>query len=168
MEKSVITTKFNKTGKRVLKIPLDDKVVCAPANRIYRQGRRNIDGEFRRNVKKTEEAYIERMVDFVASYVAGDSASKEDRYKITKFLAEGRLIQFSRWSENLGYIPGIYEVEQEAWQTMLEADKKLDEERKDALYEARSKWYAMKKELWREIDEYIHHECHPEDEKPNR
>jgi hypothetical protein len=67
----------------------------------------------------------------------------------------------------LGYIPGIYEVEQEAWQTMLDASKKLDEERKDALHEARSKWYAMKKELWREVDEYIHHECHPEDDKQN-
>ena len=50
----------------------------------------------------------------------------------------------------------------------MDADKKLWEEREEALYEARSKRDATKKELQREIDEYIHHECHPEDEKPNR
>lgn len=162
MEKLEIPTKFNKTGKRVLRTPLDDRVVCAPANRKYKQACHDIDTEFRRNMKKNDEAYIEKMVDFVASYVASDSASKEDKYKIAKFLAEGRLIQFSHWSEELGYIPGLSEVEEEAWQKMLEGNKKLEEERKDDLHEARSKWYAMKKELWKEIDEYIHHECHPE------
>jgi len=39
MGKVVIRTKFNKTGKRVLKIPLDDRQICAPAHQRYREAR---------------------------------------------------------------------------------------------------------------------------------
>ena len=168
MEKWVIPTKFNKTGKRVLTIPLDYKVVYAPANRRYKQAYYAIEAEFKRNKDKPLKAYIEKMSHFLASYVASDSASKEDRYKITKFLAECRLRQSERWSQQLGDIPGLSEVDQEAWQAYVDADKKLWEEREDALYEARSKDNAMKKELRREIDEYIHHECHPEGDKQKK
>lgn len=169
IEKWVIPTKFNKTGKRVLTIPLDyDKVVYAPANRRYKQDYYAIEAEFKRNKDKPLKGYIEKMSDFLASYVASDSASKEDRYRITKFLAECRLKQSERWSEQLGNISGLSEVDQEAWQAYMEADKRLWEEREEALYEARSRRDAMKKELRREIAEAIHHECHPEGDKQNK
>ena len=87
MDKIVIPTKFNKTGRRVLTTPLQEKSVCAPANLQYKQSYSAIEDEFRRKKDKPLQQYIEEMSHFVASYIASNSPSDEDRYRITKFLA---------------------------------------------------------------------------------
>lgn len=169
MGKILIPTKFNKTGRRVLTTPLHDKSVCAPANRIYRQSYCAIEAEFKRNKDKPLQTYIEEMSHFVASYIASNSASDEDRYRIAKFLAECSLRQTGpiRWSRQLGDIRGLSQVEEKAWQTYVAASNRLEKEKEEALDRARDKCSTMKRALWREISDHIHHQCHPEDDKPN-
>jgi hypothetical protein len=178
MGKIVIPTKFNKTGRRVLTTPLQEKQVCAPANQRYRQSYDAIEAEFIRNKDRPLQAYIEEMSHFIASYIASNSASNEDRYRITKFLAESSLRQTGplaivrrqdseRWSRQLGDIPGLSQVEEEAWQTYVDASNKLEKEREEALNRTGSERDAMKRALWREISDHIHHQCHPEDDEPN-
>ena len=168
MGKIVIPTKFNKTGRRVLTTPLQEKWICAPANRRYRQSCKAIEAEFKRNKDKPLQSYIEEMSHFLASYIASNSASDEDRYRITKFLAKCSLRQSERWSRQLGDIPGLSQVEQEAWQTYMDAFNKLLKEREEALDRASYEHDVMKRALRREIDDHIHHQYHPEDDKPNR
>ena len=179
MGKIVIPTKFNKTGRRVLTTPLQEKWVCTPANRRYRQSYDAIEAEFRRNKDKPLQAYIEEMSHFVASYTASNSASDEDRYRTTKFLAEcslrltgpmaiGGPSDSKRWSRQLGDILGLSQVEEKAWQTYVDASSRLEKEREEALDRARDECSTMKRALWREISDHIHRQCHPEDDKPNR
>jgi hypothetical protein len=179
MDKIVIPTKFNKTGKRVLTTPLKEELVCAPANRRYKQSYYAIEAEFRRNKDKPLQTYIEEMSHFIASYIASNSASDGDRYRITKFLAECNLKQTGpiaivgrqdseRWSRQLGDVPGLSQVEEEAWHAYVDASNRLEKEREEALARARDERDAMKRALWREISDHIHQQCHPEDEKPNR
>jgi len=179
MGKIVIPTKFNKTGRRVLTTPLQGIWVCAPANRRYRQSYCATEAEFKRNKDKPLRPYIEEMSHFVASYIASNSASDEDRYRVTKFLAECSLRQTGpmaiggrsdseRWSRQLGDILGLSQVEEEAWQTYVDTSSKLRKEREEALDRASYARDTMKRALWREISDHIHHQCHPEDDKPNR
>jgi hypothetical protein len=179
MGKIVVPTKFNKTGRRVLAAPLQDKLVCARANRRYKQTYCAVEAEFKRNKDKPLQMYIEEMSHFIASYTASNSASDEDRYRIAKFLAECSLRQtgplavvgrqdYGRWSRQLGDISGLSEVEEKAWQNYVDASYKLEKEREEALDRARDERDAMKRALWREISDHIHHQCHPEDDKPNR
>lgn len=167
MDKIVVPTRFNKTGRRVLKLPLDDKQVCAPANKRYSQSYKAIMDEFNRNMHKPWQAYVERMAEALASYVGSKSASKEDRYKIVKFLAEGRLTE-SASRPQLGDIPDISQEEQEAWETYIEEYGRVDGKWKEDLERASYEHGVEKRALWREISDYYHHECHPEDDEPNR
>ena len=167
MGKIVIPTKSNKTGKRVLKTPLGGKWICAPANRRYSKSCKAIEAEFKRNMHKPWQAYIEKMSEVIASYVGSKSASDEDRYRIIKFLAEGGLTEYAGRPQ-LGDIPGLYQVEQEAWQGYMEAFGKLLKEREEALDRARYEHGVEKRALWKEISDYYQHECHPEDDEPNR
>jgi len=178
MGKIVVPTKFNKTGKRVLTTPLQEKWVCAPANRQYRQAYHAIESEFKKKKDKPLYQYIETMSHFIASYIASSSASNEERYKITKFLAEGSLREIGpmaiggrmnsqRWSQQLGNIPGLSQAEEESWQTYVEESNKLWKRREDALSKASDEHDAMKRALWREISDHIHHQYHPEDDKPS-
>lgn len=167
MEKLRVPTKFNKTGWRDLKIPLDDKQVCAPANRRYRESYKAIMDEFKRNMHKPWQAYVERMAEVLASYVDSKSASKEDTYRIVKFLAEGRLAE-SRGRPELGDIPNISQEEQEAWANYIEEYGKVYGKWKEDLEIASYEHGVEKRALWREITDHIHYQYHPEDKKPNR
>lgn len=166
MGKIRVPTKSNKTGWRVLKLPLDDKQVCAAANKRYRQSYKAIMGEFKRNMHKPWQAYVERMAEVLASYVGSKSASKEDRYRIVKFLAEGRLTE-SADRPQLGDIPDISQEEQEAWETYIEEYGKVDGKWKEDLERASYEHDVEKRALWREITDHIHYQYHPEDKKPN-
>ena len=160
----VVPTKFNKTGKRVLKTPLEDKWVCAPANRRYRESCKAIQAEFKRNMHKPWRAYIERMAQVLASYVGSNSASNEDRYRITKFLAEGRLTE-SAGRPQLGDIPEISQEEEEAWENYIEESSKVFGKWEEGLERASYEHGVEKRALWREITDHIHYEYHPEDDK---
>lgn len=167
MEELRIPTKFNKTGIRVLKTPLEDKWVCAPANRKYRQACKTITDKFDRNEDKPLKEYIEKMSRIIACYVGSESASDEDRYRIIKFLAEGGLTgSKSADRPEIGDIPGLSKMVQEAWQKYMEESSKLWKEREEALEEARYKHGVERRALWREITDHIHYQYHPEDKKP--
>lgn len=167
MGKIVIPTKSNKTGKRVLKTPLEGKWVCAPANKRYSQSYKAIMDEFKRNMHKPWQAYVERMAEVLASYVGSKSASKEDRYKIVKFLAEGRLTE-SAGRPELGDIPDISQEEQEAWETYIEEYGKVYGKWEEDLERASYEHGVEKRALWKEISDYYHHECHPEGDKQKK
>ena len=168
MGKIVVPTKLNKTGKRVLTDPYNDKLVCGPANRRYRQSYIAIEAEFNKNMHKPWQAYIEKMSKVIASYVGSESASDEDRYRIIKFLAEGGLRETALDRPQLGDIPEISQMVQEAWQNYMEAFGKLLKEREEALKRASYEHDVMKRALRREISDYFHHQFHPEDNEPNR
>jgi len=161
-----VPTKFNKTGKRILTDPYNDKLVCAPANRRYRQSCKAIMDKFERNKDKPLKEYIEKMSQVIASYVGSESASDEDRYRIIKFLAEGGLSEYAE-KPPLGDISGLSQMVQEAWQKYNEACGKLWKERDEALKRASYEHDDMKRALRREISDYFHHQFHPEDDKPN-
>jgi hypothetical protein len=165
--KIVIPTKWNKSGKRVLKTPLEGKWVCAPADKRYRESCRAIEAEFKRNMHKPWQAYVERMAEVLASYVGTKSASKEERYRIVKFLAEGRLTE-SAGRPQLGDIPEISQEEQEAWETYIDEYSKVYGKREEDLKRASYEHDVEKRALWREITDHIHYQYHPEDRKPNR
>ena len=167
MGKIVVPTKFNKLGKRVLKTPVEGKWVCAPADRRYRQSCKVIEVEFRRNMHKPWQAYIEKMSQFLASYVGSNSASEEDRYRIIKFLAECKLTE-NGGRPQLGDIPGLSQVEQEARKNYVDAFNKLLKKREEALKRASYEHDVEKRELWKEVEEYLSNQSHPEDDKQNR
>lgn len=151
MGKIVVPTKFNKVGKRVLTTPVEGKWVCAPADRRYRQSRRAIEAEFRSNIHKPWQAYIETMSRFLASYVGSNSASEEDRYRIIRFLAECKLTENADRPQ-LGDIPGLSQVEQEARKTYVNAFNKLLKKREEALKQASYEHDVEKRELWKEVE----------------
>lgn len=173
MEKIVVPTKFNKTGKRVLTIPLDESKICAPAYRIYREARRKARDEWKRKWDSTKQTYVESVAHWIASYIARDSTPVTEKYKIAKFLAEQNLAErgpmnitgpgsSQRWSIQLG-IPELSSVEEEAWEVYVAASNRADAERDSAFAKAESAHDDMKRALWREISDHIHHQYHPED-----
>jgi hypothetical protein len=167
MDEIVVPTRFYKTGRRRLKLPLDDKQVCAPANRRYRQSYKAIEAEFHSNMHKPWQAYFERMTEVLASYVSSESASKEERYRIVKFLAEGRLTE-SADRPQLRDIPGISQEEEEAWEAYMEERGKVYGKWKEGLERASYEHDVEKRALRREVTDHIHYQYHPEDKKPNR
>ena len=173
MEKIVVPTKFNKTGKRVLKTPLDEKQIHAPAFRLYKKAYRKAQDEWKRKWDSAQQTYVESMAHWIASYIARDSTSVAERYKVTKLLAELSLVQrgpvpipgrvdSERWSIQLG-IPELSDVEREAWETYLAVSNKADAEKDAAFAKAKSTCDDMKRALQREISDHIHHQYHPED-----
>jgi len=176
MDKIVVCTKFNKTGKRILTTPLQEKQVCAPANRRYRQSYYSIESEFKKKKDEPLYRYIEEMSHFIASYVASSSATHEQRYKITKFLAEGSLretgpiaiggrMDSARWSRQLIDILGLSQAEEKLWETYVKESNELWEWRKEALKKASNEHDAMKRALWREVSNQIHRKFHPQNDK---
>lgn len=173
MEKIVVPTKFNKTGKRVLSFPLEEERICAPAYQQYRKAYRAAQDEWKRKWDSAEQTYVESVAHWIASYIARDSTSVAERYKITKLLAGLSLAQrgpvpipgqadSERWSIQLG-IPKLSDVEEKAWEVYLAASSKADEERDAALAKAKSACDEMKRALSREISDHIHRQHHPED-----
>jgi hypothetical protein len=116
---------------------------------------------------KPWQAYIEKMSQFLGSYVGSNSASEEDRYRIIKFLAECELTE-NAGRPQLGDIPGLSQVEQEARQTYMGAFGKLLKEGEEALKRASYEHEVDKRELWKEAEDYLRNQSHPEDDKQNR
>jgi len=166
MGKVVIRTKFNKTGKRVLKIPLEDRQICAPAYQQYREARHAADEQWRHKWDSAKRAYIETIAHWMASYVARESTSFTERYKITKFLAEQSLAERSpmniegpgssqRWSIQLGGMSKLSSIEQKAWKAYVTVCRKADDERDNAITEACEASDEMARVLRREIHDNI-------------
>jgi len=174
MEKIVVPTKFYKTGKRVLTIPLDERQICAPAYRLYRKACHTAQTEWKRKCDSAIHIYVERMADWMASYITRDSTPATEKYRIAKLLAERSLAErgpmnitgpgsSERWSIQLGGIPGLANVEQEAWEAYLAASSKADEKREAAIAKARMDCDEMKQALSQEISDHIHRQYHQED-----
>jgi len=175
MGKIVIPTKFNKTGKRVLTTPLQEKWVCAPANRRYREACPTIKSAWKQKLHEARHLYIETMSNSIASYVANSSTSDEEKYMIIKFLAKESLMEKGsidingpqRWANQLGSITGLSQAVEEASRIYKETLDRVFKEHDEALSRAREECDAMKRALWREISDHIHHQYHPEDYKPS-
>ena len=161
MDKIVVPTKFNKTGKRVLKTPVDERRIYAPADKKYRRAFDAIQAEWLRKWNSATREYVESMAHWIASYVARDSTPAAEKHRIVKFLAERSLSQ--RWSNQLGRIPELARVEEENWEAYVETCGKADEERAIATAKASADHNDMKRALWREIADHIHYQYHPED-----
>lgn len=174
MKKIVVRTKFNKTGKRILTIPLDNRRVCAPAHHLYREARHAAEEEWRRKYDFVKRTYIESMAHRIASYVARDSTPIAEKYRTAKFLAEQSLAERGamnvkgpgssrRWSIQLGNVPELASIEEEAWEAHVVACRKADAERDAAIAKARTDCDDMKRALSREISDHIHRQYHQED-----
>ena len=174
MEKIVVPTKFNKTGKRVLSLPLDEEKVCAPAYRIYREAYRKTQDEWKRKWDSAKQTYVESIAHWIASYIARDSTPATEKYKIAKFLAEQSLAErgpmnitgpnsSQRWSVQLGNILELASVEGKAWKAYIIASNKADAERDTVLARVKSACDEMKRALSREISDHTHRQYHPED-----
>ena len=166
MGKLVVPTKFNKTGKRALTTPLQGKWVCAPAEQRYRKTLAAIEAKFKQKSDESRQRYIETMSHLIASYVSSSSTSSEEKYMITKFLAEGR----GSWESLSNQLKGVSELSQaaeEAWRIYAEQGNKLWEERTEDIRIAMMDCRGMREALWREISDHIHHQYHPEDAEPN-
>lgn len=171
MEKIVVPTKFNKTGKRVLSIPLDDRKVCAPAYRLYKKAYRAAQDEWVRKGDSAKRTYAESMAHWIASYVARDSTPVGEKYRIAKFLAEQSLAErgpmnitgpgsSQRWSIQLGNMSELASIEEEAWEAYVVICRKADAEREAAIAKAHTDCGDMKRALSREISDHIHHQYH--------
>lgn len=174
MEKIVVPTKFNKTGKRVLSLPLDEAKIRAPAYQQYRKAYRTAQDSWKRKRASAIRTYMEMMTHWIASYVSSDSTPIAQKYKIAKFLAEQSLVERGpmnitgpgsshRWSVQLGDIPELSAVEEEAWEVYVAAANKADTEGEASLAKARTDCDDMKRALAKEISEHIHQQHHPED-----
>jgi len=174
MEKIVVPTKFNKTGKRVPTIPLDEGKICAPAHRLYRKAYHKARAEWKRKSDSAIQTYVRRMAHWIASHVARDSTPVTEKYKIAKFLAEQSLAErgpmnitgpgsSQRWSIQLGDMPELSAVEEEAWEAYITDCNKANAEREASLAKARTDCDDMKRALAKEISEHIHQEHQSED-----
>ncbi len=174
MDKIVVPTKFNKTGKRVLSTPLDEDKICAPAYQQYRKAYDRAQAEWKRNCDSGVWKYIESMAHWIASYVAKDSTPNTEKYRIAKFLAEQSLAErgpmnttgpgsSQRWSVQLGDIPELSSIEEKAWEDYVAGTNKADTEREAALAKARTDCDKMKQALAKEVSEHIHQQHRRED-----
>jgi len=162
MDKIVVPTRFNKTGKRVLRTPLDAKRIYAPAEQKYQPIFRAIEDEWWRKLNYARRAYAERVADWMASYVARDSTPAAERYRVVKFLAEEALAEhgpmevkgpmaWKRWSCQIGEIPGLPRLEEESWEAYIGTCCRYDEEMGMVRAKAYDDYQDMKRALWREI-----------------
>jgi hypothetical protein len=174
MDKIVVSTKFNKTGVRVLTPPLDERKVYEPARRLYRKAHHAAEAEWRRKWDSAIRAYVESMAHWVASYIARDSTPVPDKYRIAKFLAGKSLAaegpmningpgSSRRWSNQLDGIAKLSGIEEEAWEAFREAVHRADAEKDVALEKARERNDDVRRALRREITQHVHQQFHPED-----
>jgi hypothetical protein len=174
MEKIVIPTNFNKTGKRVLSLPLDEKQVYKPAHQQYQKAHRAAQVDYKRKLDSAKQTYVENIAHWIASYIARDSTPATDKYKIARFLTEQSLAErgpmnitgpdsSQRWSVQLGNVLELSTVEEKTWKAYIKASKKADAERDAALAKARSACDEMKQALSREISGHTHRQYYPED-----
>lgn len=174
MEKIVVPTKFNKTGKRILTVPLDDRRICAPAYKLLKKAIHIAQAEWECKTHSEIQAYMQKMAHWIASYVARDSTPATDKYRIAKFLAEQSLTErgpmniagpnsSQRWSIQLGGIGELSRVEEEAWEEYVTACHKVDAERKATLTKAHTDFNDMKRALSREVSDHIHRQYQQED-----
>jgi hypothetical protein len=166
MDRIVVPTKFNSTGRRVFKVPVSDEKVCAPAYQIYRKACRAAEQECRTKKATVRNSYIESLAQWIAAYVAADTTPAEHKYRITKFLAKLSLHERGpmnvkgpgssmRWSVQISGILGLAEVEEQHWETYVENSRNADAERDTALERAKLDCVKMKRGLRLEIRECI-------------
>ena len=162
MEKIVVPPRFNKTGRRVLQIPLDESKICAPAYQLYRKARFRAQEEWKLKCESLIRKYVERMADWIASYVARDSTPATEKYKVAKFLAEQSLTErepmnttgpgsSERWSIQLGDMEELSVAEEEAWEDYVAASNKAEMERDTAIAQATSDCDEVKRALRQEV-----------------
>lgn len=162
MEKIAVPTRFNKTGRRVLQIPLDERKVCAPAYQLYRKACLRAQEEWKLKCESLIRKYVERMAHWIASYVARDSTPATEKYRVAKFLAEQSLAErgpmnttgpgsSERWSIQLGDMKELSVFEEEAWEYYVAASNEADAERDAAIAQATSDCDEMKRALRQEV-----------------
>ena len=166
MDKIIVPTKYNKTGKRILTPPLDDRKISAPAYKLYREAYRAAQAEYRRKLDLAKQNYVESMANWIASYVTGDSKPAAEKYRIVQFVVRQALEKQGpfnteglgssrRWSVQIGDIPGLASIEEESWKTYMEECHKADEERDAAVAKAGMDCDEMKRVLSREVSEQV-------------
>jgi hypothetical protein len=174
MEKIIVPTKFNKSGKRVLSIPLDENKVYALAYQQYHKAYHAAEVKWKCENEVAIRAYVERIATWIASYIAKDSTPSTEKHRIAKFLAEQALAKqgpisitgprsSQRWSAQLGDIPELASIEEDAWEAYISATNKADQQRQRAIAKASTDSDEMKRALWREVSDYMHRQYHQED-----
>jgi hypothetical protein len=172
MNKIVVPTKFNKSGKRVLKIPVDDKRIYAPAHREYTKKRKAIRSELLQNLDYVKKEYVKKISHCIASYLANDSVNSGDRYKVAKFIVEQCMIEKvnisietegiereESLSSQLGKIPELARIEEE----YQAAESRVFGEEAAAIQDAGRELADKKRALQKELRDHIHRQFHPED-----
>ena len=166
MERIIVPTKFNKSGKRILTVPLDESKICAPAYQRYRKACHRAQTEWKGKRDFNIRMYIERIADWIASYISRDSTPVTEKYRIAKFLVEQGLAKRGpmnvsgpgtslRWSVQLGDIPELASIEEETWEAYVAASGEVEVERDTALARARTDCDNMKQALRREVYDHI-------------
>lgn len=156
-------SRFNKTGRRVLRIPLDERRVCAPAYKRYWKARDVVEVNRRLECDSAKQLYAETLAEWIASYVARNSTPTAKKYQVAKFLAEQILAATgpmvvegpggsNRWSDQLGGMPELSSIEGKAWNRYVDMCRKADAERNTANDKADKDLDDMKRVLWREVD----------------
>jgi len=164
--KIIVHTKFNKTGKRILTTPLQEKYVCALANRKYHQACDKIEAEFKSKMHNPQHKYAKTIARFIARYISNNSSSVQETFTLVEYLAYGSMKGSSGRTDmtKLKNIPGLSEIEEESWKTCQKEFSTLWRRRESDLSKASNQHNEMKRQLWREITDEIHNEFHPENE----
>ena len=176
MSKIVVPTKFNKTGKRVLQVPVTEDRLFAPAYQIYRRACEAAEQEREASRAEARDEYVESMAEWVASYVAEDSTPASEKHRITKLLAMQDLQRrgpmniegpgsSARWSVQIGGISGLPEAERQAWVAYLKKARGADAEKDAAVEQARRHCEEMKRELRIEVREGVLRQAREVDSK---
>jgi len=171
MAKIVVPTQFNKSGKRVLEAPIDEKKICAPAYQEYRRKRKAIQNEWLQKWNDEKIKYISNMSQCIASYLASNSVRTDDVYEIAKFIVEqwmierfnvnienGRMARVESITLELSKIPELFRIEKE----FKVAIGRIYDEKEAAFEEAERELMAKKRALQKEVSDHIHNQFHPE------
>jgi hypothetical protein len=151
--KIIVHTKSNKTGKRILTTPLQEKYVSAPANRKYYQACNKIEAEFKSKMCNPQHKYTKTLARFIASYIANKSSSVQETFALVEYFAYGSMngssgrIDITRF-EN---ISGLSDIEEKAWRTCQKEFSILWRKRESDLEIASYEHDKMKRQLWREV-----------------
>jgi len=164
LKKVVIKTKFNRSGKRVLTIPIDYPGILAPRYfGWYKKKREAIDQRYKQACDNAKQKYIESMANSIAKYVTGNSTTGSEEFKATRVLASRVIspqhpqadVYPGSWAVQLG-ISSLTPDENKAWVDYIEETRKGHIEREISLREISSELSSMKSDLIREVtDHYL-------------
>ena len=159
-----ISTRFNRSGIRVLKTPLSENYVIAPAKRIFKATLERIDSEFRSNMDSSRISCIESISCAIAEYISNNSTTVEKRYSLSKCLAESfyreriHIFTIGHYDDTekllmdqLKFIPSLYSAVKQACDKYITEGGKAFAEHETAREQALSDYSSNKDALWREI-----------------